>query len=299
MIEIIHLKIIQEIEKQKSMTAAAANLCLTQSALSHAIRKLEQNLQVNLWRREGKYMQLTQAGQELLTLAHRILPQIEHNEAILKQYAQGNIGSLKIGIECHPCYQWLLKITAPYLKQWPQVEIDVKQKFKFGGLGALLNYEIDILITPDPILKSGLHFEPVFNYEQVLIVGPLHPFRTLAYITPEQMTSETLFTYPVEPSRLDIYSLFMAPKGILPRHHKTIETTDIILQMVENNRGITALPHWLVQENKERFHIYPVRLGKKGIPKQLFIGTRKADQSINYLEAFIQLSKQISFPMST
>lgn len=299
MIEIIHLKIIQEIETQKSMTAAAVNLCLTQSALSHAIRKLEQNLQVSLWRREGKYMQLTQAGQELLTLAHRILPQIEHNESKLKQFAQGSIGSLKIGMECHPCYQWLLKVTSPYLKQWPQVELDVKQKFKFGGLGALLNYEIDILITPDPIIKSDLHFEPVFNYEQILIVGPSHPFRNLPYITPEQMSSETLLTYPVEPNRLDIYSLFMAPKGIMPRRHKTIETTDIILQMVENNRGVTALPHWLVQENKERFEIFPVKLGKKGIPKQLFIGIRKADQLTNYLDAFIQLSKQISFPMST
>ena len=244
-------------------------------------------------------MQLTQAGQELLNLAHRILPQIEYNEAKLKQYAQGNIGSLKIGMECHPCYQWLLKITAPYIKKWSHVEIDVKQKFKFGGLGALFNYEIDILITPDPILKSDLHFESVFNYEQILVVGPAHPFRSLSYITPEQMASETLLTYPVEPSRLDIYSLFMTQKGIIPRHHKIIETTDIILQMVENNRGVTALPHWLVQENQDRFDIYPVRLGKDGIPKQLFIGSRKSDQTINYLNAFIQLAKQISFPMST
>ncbi|MFX4635605.1 LysR substrate-binding domain-containing protein, partial [Acinetobacter baumannii] len=86
-------------------------------------------------------------------------------------------GALRIGMECHPCYQWLLKIVSPYLAAWPAVDVDVKQKFQFGGIGALFGYEIDMLVTPDPLYKAGLVFEPVFDYEQVLVVGPGHPLR--------------------------------------------------------------------------------------------------------------------------
>lgn len=66
----------------------------------------------------------------------------------MQQFAQGERGSLRIGMECHPCYQWLLKIVSPYLAAWPDVDVDVKQKFQFGGIGALFGYEIDMLVTP-------------------------------------------------------------------------------------------------------------------------------------------------------
>ena len=89
--------------------------------------------------------------------------------------ARGTRGTLRIGMECHPCYQWLLKVVAPYLPQWPDVDVDVKQKFRFGGIGALVDHEIDLLVTPDPVPQPGLRFEPVFDYEQVLVVPRTHP----------------------------------------------------------------------------------------------------------------------------
>ena len=58
-------------------------------------------------------------------------------EERLRQFAQGERGALRIGMECHPCYQWLLRIVSPYLSAWPDVDVDVKQKFQFGGIGAL------------------------------------------------------------------------------------------------------------------------------------------------------------------
>jgi hypothetical protein len=109
-------------------------------------------------------------------------------------------------MECHPCYQWLLKVVSPYLARWPDVDVDVKQKFQFGGIGALFGYEIDLLVTPDPLYKPGLRFEPVFDYEQVLVVSRDHPLAGVAYVKPEQLTKEVLITYPVAIDRLDIYN---------------------------------------------------------------------------------------------
>jgi len=292
LLERIHLAVIREVDRQGSLTAAAEVLCLSQSALSHAMKKLERQLGTDLWVREGRSLRLTQAGRHLLSVANRLLPQLERAEERLRQFARGERGTLRIGMECHPCYKWLLKVVAPYLAAWPDVDVDVKQKFQFGGIGALFAYEIDLLVTPDPLRKAGLHFEPVFDYEQVLVVGRRHPLATAAHVEPEQLAGETLLTYPVETDRLDIYNLFLRPAGVTPRHRKEVETTDILLQMVAAGRGVTALPRWLVEEYAEQMDIVAVRLGRAGIAKQIFLGTREADLGVDYLRAFIDLARR-------
>jgi len=194
-------------------------------------------------------------------------------------------------MECHPCYQWLLKVVSPYLEEWPDVDVDVKQKFQFGGIGALFGYEIDMLVTPDPLLKPGLHFEPVFDYEQVLVVGPQHALRNAKFAQPEQLSDEVLITYPVATDRLDIYTQFLMPAGISPKRHKPIETTDIMLQMVASGRGVAALPRWLVAEYSSKLDVTPVRLGKNGIAKQIYLGIREKESDIDYVCAFIELAR--------
>lgn len=172
------------------------------------------------------------------------------------------------------------------------MDVDVKQKFQFGGIGALFGYEIDILVTPDPLHKPGLRFEPVFDYEQVLVVSRQHRLAKQAFVKPEQLSEETLITYPVPIERLDIYNQFLLPAGCMPKRHKVIETTDIMLQMVASGRGVAALPGWLVDEYARKMAIRPVRLGKHGIAKQIFLGVREADVEIDYLKAFVELARQ-------
>ncbi|MCL7713830.1 LysR family transcriptional regulator [Stenotrophomonas mori] len=291
MLERHHLAILREVERQGSLTAAADVLCLTQSALSHAMRKLEQQLGTEIWLRQGRSLQFTQAGEYLLAVANRLLPQLEMAEERMRQFAAGERGTLRIGMECHPCYQWLLKIVSPYLDAWPSVDVDVKQKFQFGGIGALFGHEIDLLVTPDPLYRPGLHYEPVFDYEQVLVVGTGHRLAGQRSVRPQQLLDEVLITYPVAVDRLDVYSQFLQPAGILPRKHKTIETTDIMMQMVASHRGVAALPRWLAEEYAAKMAIVPLRLGQAGIAKQIHLGVREVDLATDYVQAFIALAR--------
>jgi LysR family transcriptional regulator for metE and metH len=291
MIERIHLSIVREVDRRGSLTAAADVLCLTQSALSHTIKKLETGLGTPVWTREGRALRLTQAGKTLLDLAERVLPQLEHAERLMREFAGGERGLLRIGMECHPCYQWLLNVVAPYLAAWPQVDVDVKQKFQFGGMKALQAYEIDLLVTPDPVFKPGMRFVPVFDYEQVLVVGSSHRLAKKKRAMPADLADEVLITYPVDLERLDIYNQFLLPAGCAPRERKTIETTDIMLQMVASGRGVAALPRWLVEEYAGRMPVSALRLGE-GVFKQIFLGTREADAGTGYLEAFVDIARQ-------
>jgi len=290
MIERSHLDLLRAIERQGTLTAAAKRLGLTQSALSHAARKLEAQLGAELWQREGRGLRLTAAGRHLLAFAERVLPQFEHAERVALQIARGQRGTLRIGMECHPCYRWLLKVAEPYLEDRVDVDLDVKQKFQFGGIGALFAHEIDVLVTPDPLRKKGLTFEPVFDYEQVLVVPRGHALAKRRYVVPADLESETLITYPVERERLDVYSQFLLPAGCAPQRHSVIETTDIMLQLVASGRGVAALPRWLVAEYKN-VRLAAVRLGRSGIKKQIFLGIRTGDADVDYVAAFIRLAK--------
>ena len=292
-LERIHLEIIRSVDKYGSLTAAAEKLNLTQSALSHSIRKLEDQLGLTIWHREGRRLRPTQAGQYLLKVANRLHQQFTLAESNLLQFARGEKGTLRIGMECHPCYHWLLKMAKPYLAEWPSVDLDVKQEFQFGGIGALIGHEIDLLVTPDPVFKQDLSFEPVFDYEQVLVVAKDHPLRNRSFIQPKDLIGEVLITYPVSLDRLDIFKQFLTPAGIIPKRHKTVETTDIMLQMIASGRGVGALPRWFVEESIPKFDIIPIRLSSKGIDKQIFLGIRKVDSEVNYIKAFLELARSL------
>ena len=122
-IERMHLEIVRAIQTHGSVTAAAESLFVTQSALSHSIRKLEESFNLKIWYREGKLIRFTQGGEYLLSFANRVLPQLERVEAQLHQFALGERGTLRIGMECHPCYQWLLKVAGPFLNDLSSTEL--------------------------------------------------------------------------------------------------------------------------------------------------------------------------------
>jgi LysR family transcriptional regulator for metE and metH len=121
-----------------------------------------------------------------------------------------------------------------------------------------------------------------------------HPLAGRAFVEPCDLVDEVLITYPVDIDRLDIYNMFFLPAACAPRQRKTIETTDILMQMVASGRGVAALPRWLVQEYGLRMPVVPVRLGPDGIPKQIFLGRREDQTTLDYLDAFVQLAGSVT-----
>lgn len=283
-----HLSILREIDRLGSLTSAAERLNLTQSALSHTMRKFEERHGVKIWQKEGRGLRFTQAGEYLLALAQRVLPQIDHAERVLAEFAQGHRGALRAGMECHPCQHWLMRVVAPYLAAWPDVDLDLRTAFRFGGIGALLGHEIDLLITPDPLDLPGIHYTRVLDYELVLAVPADHVLGDVA--RPQDLTGETLITYPVTPERLDVFTRFLVPAHCLPKRHRTVETTEMMLQLVAAGRGVSAMPDWILREEGAGLPIRTVRLGE-GIDKGLHIGVRRGEETIDYIAGFLVLAQ--------
>ncbi|MBK5567897.1 LysR family transcriptional regulator [Ensifer sp. SSB1] len=293
MIDRQHLAILREVSRSGSVTAAAEKLNVTQSALSHTVAKFEERHGIKIWMKTGRGLRLTQTGEYLLSVAERVLPQMEHAERVLNDFAVGRRGALRVGMECHPCQRWLSRIATPYLNRWPDVDFDVRTAFRFDGVEALHGYEIDLLITPDPVEAPDLSFTPVFDYELVLMVHETHPLASRESVEPEDLIDEELITVPVTLERLDIYTQFLVPAHCRPRQHRTAETIDLMLQLVCAGRGVTVLPDWLLNEDAAGLPIRPLRLGKAGIQKSINLGVRRGEEKTSYIDGFLKLASEI------
>jgi LysR family transcriptional regulator for metE and metH len=294
MIELVHLRIIDALERHGTLTAAANALFLSQSALSHQIRYLEKKLGVALWKRQGRRLRLTRAGIQLLQAAREVLPVVEQTEQTLKAMAQGKQGILRIGVECYPCYAWLKGVIADYLGREPDVEVDIFHRFQFTGLEGLLNRHIDLLITPDRPDHPALTCHTLFEYELVLLLSVEHPLAVGAWVGPEQLKQQNLITFPVAPERLDILTLFLWPAGVREITRKQIESFEIMLQMVAYNRGISTLPDWLAEKVCEQLPLKALRLGQRGITRKLYAVFRAEDDGIGYLSSFLQGAEEFA-----
>ncbi|MCG7959659.1 MAG: LysR substrate-binding domain-containing protein, partial [Candidatus Thiodiazotropha taylori] len=226
MIELTHLRIVAALQQHGTLTKAANALCLSQSALSHQIRYLEQKLGVEIWVKEGRRLRLTRAGNLLLETAEKVLPVLQQSQRTLKAYADGQTGVLRLGVECYPCYEWLTGVTAAYLKSNPQVDVDIFQRFRFSGFEGVLNFHIDMLITPDRVDHPGLSYQPLFEYELMLLVPESHPLAEKDWVSPQQLASEVMITFPVAEERLDVLNSFLWPAGVRPHQHKQIESIE-------------------------------------------------------------------------
>lgn len=296
MIETIHLRILSALQRHGTLTEAANALFLSQSALSHQIRHLERRLGIPLWEKAGRRLRLTRAGEQLLDAAGKVLPLLEQTELTLKAYAEGMQGILRIGVECFPCYEWLTGVIADFLVSVPDVEVDIYHQFQFTGVEGLLNRQIDLLVTPDRGEQPGLVYQPLFDYELVLLVAGAHPLASSAWVEPAQLAAETLISFPVAEERLDILSRFLWPAGVRPARRKQIESIEIMLQLVAFSRGVCALPRWLAERVCERLDLKILGLGRAGIQRSLYAAIRREDAGVAYVRKFIALGA--AFPQA-
>ncbi|MET3998602.1 LysR family transcriptional regulator [Marinobacterium sp. MBR-109] len=295
MIEIRHLKTLTALRDAGSLVEAAERIHLTQSALSHQIKDLEERLNCSLFIRKTRPICFTSAGQRLLTLADELLPMVRSAERDIMRLAGGETGRLNICIECHSCFDWLMPTIDHFRQHWPEVELDLSTGFSFQPLPALARGDLDLVITSDPEERSGIHYVPLFSYESVLVMGRQHRLVARRHIQPQDLAQETLITYPVEQDRLDVFSRFLDPADVEPAEIRTAELTVMIMQLVASGRGVAALPNWAAHEYLEREYIAARPLGEKGLWCTLYAAMREDQKDADFMVDFLNTARDVTF----
>lgn len=291
-IEFRHLRTIRAIHEAGGVARAANLLNTTQSALSHQIKGLEEQTGVELFIRKSKPIRLSSAGQRLLKLANKILPEIDALQSEFEDLRSGKSGRLHIAIECHACFEWLFPVLEKFRQKWPDVDIDIKPGLAFDALPALQKENVDLVISSDPEELPGITFTHLFDYKSVFISSAKHRLSKKKWIEASDFAKETLITYPVERSRLDVFSQLLIPNKVEPAQIRQADLTSIILLLVASDRGVTVLPDWVVAEfrNNSEYAIKP--LNKKGVERGLFAATRTECLNKPFMRNLIDLAGQ-------
>jgi LysR family transcriptional regulator for metE and metH len=289
-IEFRHLRTIKAIHEFGGLARAAEQLNITQSALSHQIKGIEDQAGIELFVRRSKPLKLSAAGLRLLRAAERILPEIDALQAEFSGLRAGHSGRMHIAIECHACFEWLFPVLENFRKTWGDVDVDIRPGLAFDALPALMKEEVDLVVSSDPEDLPGVTFTPLFDYSPVFVASSQHPLAQKPYIQAEDFRGETLITYPVERARLDIFSQLLTPAKVEPAAIRQAELTAVILLLVASNRGITVLPDWVVREVKYSSDYITRPLTKAGITRRLYAATRSDDLQKPFVRDLIGLA---------
>ncbi|WP_435234467.1 LysR family transcriptional regulator [Psychromonas sp. PT13] len=295
MIEIKHLKTLSTLNNTGSLVEAARQLHLTQSALSHQLKELEGRLNCSLFIRKSRPIRFTISGLRLLDLAKQILPEIRSAERDLARFVSGDAGRLHMAIECHSCFQWLMPAIDKFRDDWPEVELDFSSGFSFLPLPALKRGNLDLVVTSDPQPLEGISYIPLFSYQQMLALSRHHRLASKTYIEPEDLSQETMITYPVEKDRLEIFNNFLTPEGVSPAKIRHADMTVMMLQLVASGRGVAGLPNWALFEYLKKDYVVARRLGKEGVWGTLYAAVREEQKSLPYLQDFIKTAIESCF----
>lgn len=291
-IEFRHLRTIKAIHECGGLARAADQLNITQSALSHQIKGLEDQAGVELFLRRSKPMKLSAAGLRLLRLAEQILPQVEAAQNEFSSLRDGRTGRMHIAIECHACFEWLFPVLESFRKSWGDVDVDIRPGLAFDALPALQKEEVDLVVSSDPEDLPGVEFVELFDYNPVFVAASAHPLAEKAYIEAEDFRGQTLITYPVERTRLDVFSQLLIPARVEPASIRQVELTAVILLLVASNRGISVLPDWVVREVKYNSDYLTRPLTKEGITRRLYAAVRSEDLDKPYVQELVKLARE-------
>lgn len=292
-IEFRHLRTIRAIHKSGGLARAADILNITQSALSHQVKGLEDQAGVELFVRRSKPLKLSSAGHRLLKLAERVLPEIEAMEEDFRNLRSGKSGRLHIAIECHACFEWLFPVLEEFRKAWPEVDVDIRPGLAFDALPALRREEVDLVISSDPESTSEVDFTPLFDYEPVFVASSQHPLAAKEFVVADDFRDELLITYPVDRSRLDVFTELLTPAKVEPRAVRQVELTSVILLLVASNRGVAVLPDWVVREVRYHSDYVTRRVTNSGLSKRLYAATRCDETTKPYVANLLKLARKI------
>jgi LysR family transcriptional regulator for metE and metH len=290
-IEVRHLRSLAAIADTGKIATAAERVHLTQSALSHQIRAMEAHFGVTLLDRSRQGVRFTQAGERLLALAKDVLERVAEAERDVVRIKDDVRGELRIALECHTCFDWLMPVMDEFRRRWAEVEVDLVAGFHPNPIDLLSTCKADLVIGSRPARAAGFQAAPLFRFEILVVMAKEHRLRSRRKVEAEDLRGETLITYPVPPQRIDLIREVLTPAGV-KLQRRTAELTIAILQLVASRRGIAALPGWGVKSYVDHDYVIAKRIGAKGLYSDLYAIVNRADATRPYVGDFIGIVRQ-------
>jgi LysR family transcriptional regulator for metE and metH len=270
-VELRHLQLVDAITSEGSLTRAAERLNVTQSALSHQLREIEDRLGTPLFLRVNRRLALAPAGERLLASARRVLADIKAAEEDIARLANHQDGVIRVSTACYTCYSWLPPLLAPFHKRFPRVDVEIVPEVKSNAVDALLGRRIDLALVHETRRDARVRLTPVFEDEIVIITSRTHSLAKKPFIAPEDLAAETVILH--SPPDESFFARQLRAAGIRPARFTTVTLTEAIVELVRAGLGVSAVPRWTV----ERAGVAMVRYTRKGLWRKWNAATLKGE----------------------
>lgn len=294
MLELRHLRTLMALAETGNLSKAAKRVHLSQPAISHQLKLLEDHYGSPFFERKSNPLRLTAAGQRFIALAYEVDKRVLDAERDVARISQGEAGQLRIAVECHSCFDWLMPSMDAFRENWPEVELDLVSGFHADPIGLLEENKADLVIVSRNQKRPGVSFHPLFRYEVFGLLAKHHPLSVKPFLAARDFAAETLVTYPIPDDRLDLVRDVLLPANIHPARRKT-ELTVAILQLVASHRAVAALPGWTIQPYLDRKYVVAKPIGKKGLFSSLYAATTETLSRTDYMQDFLKTMKKVSF----
>jgi LysR family transcriptional regulator for metE and metH len=287
-LEVRHLRLVEAVAEHRSLTRAGRVLNLTQSALSHQLRDVEDRLGAALFLRLNRRMVLTPAGERLLDSAREVLPRLEQAELSIRDLARQGEAVLRLSTECYTCYHWLPSLLRRFHERHPRVDVRIDVDATSRPVAFLLERKIDLALVTSPVRHRSVVMRPLFRDELVVVVAPDHPLARRPYVRLSDLAQENLLTYsPRQDSH--VYTRLLAPAGIVPAGFQEVRLTEAIVEMVKAHLGVSVMARWAVQPHLDAGTLAAVRLTARGQYRQWQAAVQKPLAEAAHVVEFLRL----------
>jgi LysR family transcriptional regulator, regulator for metE and metH len=239
------LEIAVAIAEEGSVTRAALRLNLSQPAVSHHLRSLEDRIGGALFRRGKHGMAATSLGEELAQHGRRICGEFRTSEEALSRMLLGKKQIVRLGSECYTSYQWLPLVVRELARVNQNVELQIVVEATHRAKAALLAGEIDAAILQSSGEDRRFAYWPLFRDELVLVVSARHMLAKRRLVQAGDLTAETLLVHYMPGRTLGVIDEFFVPARAYPAQVRRVQLTEAIMEMVRAEMGVTIMARWL------------------------------------------------------
>lgn len=281
-----------------SFTRGAQQLHLTQSAVSHAIKALEQEVGCRLFDRVGRKILLTQAGELLLTHAERILAEMADARAGLQQLRQWGQGRLRLSASAAACEYILPAVLRRFQEQFPRCAIVVEPGDTPEALEQLRQHRVDLALTLEPTREPRLAFHHLFTDELMFVVSPAHPWATLGRAPREDIARQHYILYNKRSYTFRLVERFLAEEGVELRSYIELGSMEAIKQLVQLGLGVSILAPWIAPAELAEGSLVALPLGRRKLKRRWGILHWRGRRLSLAEETFIHLCRSATESLS-
>lgn len=285
--ELKYFRLIKTIAEEGNISNSATRLFLTQSALSHQLRGIEDRMGFKVFLRKRNQWTLTEEGKELYHLANTVLAEIDKGLTNIQKIKEGSKGKIRISTECYSFYQGLPRFIQKMNLLYPEIIIDLDVEATHRPVSKVLSKELDMAIVTSKPINDNLVAIEIFEDEIFAILHKENDLTAKDYLTAEDFANAHLIIHSFPLETVSVYEHFLKVHHVEPLKITAIPLTEVALEMVNSNMGIMCMPSWTLQPFKLPKELIFKKLGPSGLKRKHYLAFHKDNVNKKYYQDFI------------